>query len=984
MKEKRQNLSKKVPRLARSTPEAGSGPKLEIAHVLNMDVVEYSTLLITEQSRIIAEINRIVRESARFRLAEAEEKLICLPTGDGMALVFFSDHEAPIECAMEISAAIKNHPEIRLRMGIHSGPVDVVLDVNERINVAGAGIDVAQRVMDCGDAGHILLSKRVADDLAPLPRWYPHLHDLGECEVKHGRKISLVNFYTDQVGNPSVPRKLQQMQARPAEAERNNLPAQLSSFIGREDEVTKIKQLLADTRLLTLTGAGGCGKTRLALRVAADLLPKYPDGVRLVELAPVTDADMVTQLAAKALRIREQPKRSLLETLADHLRSKRLLLVLDNCEHLLDACARLADALLKTCFSFRILATSREAIGIAGERVWQVPSLATPEPTPTMSLESLCQFEAVRLFRDRAAAVQPRFVLTNATARAVAEICWRVEGMPLAIELAAARMSALSAAQIAERLHDSFQLLSHGKRTAMLRQQTLRATIDWSYALLTDVERSLFQRLAVFAGGFDLEATENVCAGEKIEREQILDLLAQLVEKSLVLIGEQAGAMRYRLLEPIRQYAQDLLQKSGAAPTVHRRHADYFLRVAQEAATRMLSPEQRLASEELEAEHANLLAGLAWATEHDPEIALKLSNALGWFWEFRGYLAQGREWFKRIIAQSPVTLADLRGEAYVRAGRLACWQGEYEDAVALTEQGLRLCEKSGNRRWLGLSLNNLGGVAAYRGELDRADTLLQQSLSIGNELGDKDLIWRSLLDSGVVAMFRGNYEHARDLVEEAVSNAKQVGYEYGMDLRTLGEIESALGNIDKAAVYYEEALTTGRKLGLKRAVAGALDGLGKVAFDRGDYVRARAFYEEGLGVAGELGQKSEFAIALGNNLAELAAEERKFDEARRLCISSLRNTREVGDKESIAAALSIFAWLCFASAGEAKAAAQLLGAVEGIRETLGIVLPPRQRARHERRIAAIRDALDQNVLAAAWARGKTMSIDEAIAYALSH
>ncbi|HTC77205.1 MAG TPA: tetratricopeptide repeat protein, partial [Terriglobales bacterium] len=662
--------------------------------------------------------------------------------------------------------------------------------------------------------------------------------------------------------------------------------------------MTKIKQLLADTRLLTLTGAGGCGKTRLALRVAADLLPKYPDGVRLVELAPVTDADMVTQLAAKALRIREQPKRSLLETLADHLRSKRLLLVLDNCEHLLDACARLADALLKTCFSFRILATSREAIGIAGERVWQVPSLATPEPTPTMSLESLCQFEAVRLFADRAVAVQPRFALTDATAHAVAQICWRLEGMPLAIELAAARMSALSAAQIAERLHDSFQLLSHGKRTAMPRQQTLRATIDWSYALLTDVERSLLQRLAVFAGGFDLEAAENVCAGEKIEREQILDLLAQLVEKSLVLIGEQAGAMRYRLLEPIRQYAQDLLQKSGAAPTVHRRHADYFLRVAQEAATRMLSPEQRLASEELEAEHANLLAGLAWATERDPEIALKLSNALGWFWEFRGYLAQGREWFKRIIAQSPVTLADLRGEAYVRTGRLACWQGEYEDAVALTEQGLRLCEKSGNRRWLGLSLNNLGGVAAYRGELDRADTLLQQSLSIGNELGDKDLIWRSLLDSGVVAMFRGNYEHARDLVEEAVSNAKQIGYEYGMDLRTLGEIESALGNIDKAAVYYEEALTTGRKLGLKRAVAGALDGLGKVAFDRGDYVRARAFYEEGLGVAGELGQKSEFAIALGNNLAELAAEERKFDEARRLCISSLRNTREVGDKES--------------------------------------------------------------------------------------
>src|SRR5437762_5795640 len=481
--------------------DSPSDSKLEIAHVLAMDVVGYSTLLINKQSRVLADLNRIVREAARFREADAQGKLLRLPTGDGMALVFFNHPEAPIECAMEIAAAMKSSPEIRLRMGIHSGPVNQIVDINERSNIAGAGIDLAQRVMDCGDAGHILLSKRVADDLAPLPRWNPHLHELGECEVKHGRKISLVNFYTDEVGNPSMPGKLQQIQAQPAEARRNNLPAQLSSFIGREGEVTEIKQLVADTRLLTLTGAGGCGKTRLALRVAADLLSEYADGVWLVELAPVTDPDMVTQLAAEALSIREQPKRSLLETLADQLRSKRLFLVLDNCEHLLDACARLAGALLKTSLNLRILATSREAIGVPGESIWQVPSLTTPEPGATMSPESLCQFEAIRLFTDRAVAVQPRFVLTSAIAPAVARICWRVEGIPLAIELAAARMSALSAPQIADRLQDSFDLLSHGKRTALPRHQTLRATIDWSYGLLTDVERSLFQRLSVFAGG---------------------------------------------------------------------------------------------------------------------------------------------------------------------------------------------------------------------------------------------------------------------------------------------------------------------------------------------------------------------------------------------------------------------------------------------------------------------------------------------------
>src|SRR5438309_7706105 len=349
-----------------------SDSHLEIAHVLFIDVVGYSKLLANEQREVVEQLNRTVRRTPQFRKSEGAGKLIRIPVGDGMALVFFQTPEEPVQCAMEIARALKTHPQIRLRMGVHSGPVDQVKDVNDRSNVAGAGINIAQRVMACGDAGHILLSKRVAEDLAPLPRWNAHLHDLGEYEVKHGRRISLVNFYADEVGNPSMPRKLQQIQAQPAEAQRNNLPAQLSSFIGREGEMTEIKQLLADTRLLTLTGAGGCGKTRLALRVAADLLSEYADGVWLVELAPVTDPDMVTQLAAEALSIREQPKRSLLETLADQLRSKRLFLVLDNCEHLLDACARLAGALLKRSLNLRILATSREAIGVPGESIWQV------------------------------------------------------------------------------------------------------------------------------------------------------------------------------------------------------------------------------------------------------------------------------------------------------------------------------------------------------------------------------------------------------------------------------------------------------------------------------------------------------------------------------------------------------------------------------------------------------------------------------------
>ncbi len=566
----------------------------------------------------------------------------------------------------------------------------------------------------------------------------------------------------------------------------------------------------------------------------------------------------------------------------------------------------------------------------------------------------------------------------------MAQICSRLDGIPLAIELAAARTSALSVAQIAERLQDSFQLLSRGKRTSLPRHHTLQAAMDWSYALLTEPEQLLFQRLAVFAGGFGLGAAEKVCAGDGLQSNQILDWLTGLVEKSLALIHEYNGQMRYRMLEPNRQYAQDRLIQSGAASTVQGRHVQYFLRLAQQIEPRLLGSEQQQGLDELETEHANLLAALVWAAEHDPEHALKLSNALGWFWERRGYLAEGREWFKRAAAQSPARLAEFRGEAYVHAGRLACWQGDYEHAVALTEKGMRLCKQSGNQRWLGMALNNLGAVAAYRGELAQGVPLLDESLSIGKDLADNDLVWRSLADLGVAALLQGDYERARDLVEQSLLTMRQCGDEEGgMVVRVLGNVEFALGNIEKATSYYEETLAIGRKLAHKRAVAAALEGLGKIAFDRGDYTRARALYEEALQVVDELGQKSEYAITLGINLAELAAEERKFDEARRLCMASLRNSQEVGDKESIVAELSICAWLYFASGGQVEAAAQLLGAVEGIRETLGMALPPHQRPRYERRVAAVGDALDQEAFAAAWARGEAMSIEEAVAYALN-
>src|SRR5713226_5481995 len=371
-----------------------------------------------------------------------------------------------------------------------------------------------------------------------------------------------------------------------------------------------VKQLLSSTALLTLTGSGGCGKTRLALQVAADLLEEYADGVWLVELAPLADPALVPQTVASALGVRDAPGRPLTATLTDYLRSKSLLLVLDNCEHLLEAGAQLADALLRSCPRLRLLASSREGLGIGGEQTYRVPSLSLPDARHLPPLERLRDFEAVQLFADRARLSQATFAVTQANALSVAQVCQRLDGIPLAIELAAARVKALSVEKLNERLDDMFRLLTGGSRTALPRQQTLRALIDWSYDLLSPSEGALLRRLSVFAGGWTLEAAEAVCAGEGVEEWEVLDLLTSLVEKSLVLYEERGGEGRYRLLETVRQYARDRLLEAGEAEAVRGRHLGFVLRLAEEAEPKLSGPEQVVWLDRLEAEHDNLRAAL--------------------------------------------------------------------------------------------------------------------------------------------------------------------------------------------------------------------------------------------------------------------------------------------------------------------------------------------------------------------------------------
>ena len=561
----------------------------------------------------------------------------------------------------------------------------------------------------------------------------------------------------------------------------HNIPAALSSFVGREREIVEVERALAMTRLLTLTGVGGSGKTRLALEVARELAGTYPDGAWLVELAPLSDPELVPQAVAAALGVRERSEKSeqpFIPSLIDALRSKELLLVLDNCEHLVDACAHLAEVLLGSCPGLRILATSREALGVAGEATWVVPPLSVPDPRRPTTPEETATSESVLLFLDRARYRRPAFALTPQNASAVAEICRRLDGIPLAIELAAARVATMSVEEIAARLGDSLGLLTQGSRTAPPRQRTLRAALGWSHDLLSEPERRLFARLSVFVGGFSLEAAEAVAPGDGIEKGEVLDLLSGLVDKSLV-VAEATGEdeVRYGMLEPVRQYARERLEESGETDDLLSRHAAYFLAEAEAAEPELVGPQQRWWLSRLEREHGNMRAALGWSLERGDELGLRLGGALSRFWYARGYLSEGRRWLEEgLSVVGGAASAPVRAKALGEAGGLAeAIRATYEQARAAHEASLDIYRRLGDERGIATCLRNLGSVASTQGHYGRATELLGESLTLLRRSGTDTDVVRVLIRLGILAISRGEHARAVAWFEEALSLARKTG-----------------------------------------------------------------------------------------------------------------------------------------------------------------------------------------------------------------
>ncbi len=767
------------------------------------------------------------------------------------------------------------------------------------------------------------------------------------------------------------------------EQPRSNLPRALTSFVGRKREMAEVEQLMSLTRLLTVTGAGGCGKTRLVLEVAGGLIASFADGVWLVELAALSDPQLVPQAIAAALGVREQPGSSLLDTLLAVLRGRELLLVLDNCEHLAQAVAELVHQLLLRCPKLQILTTSREPLRTDGEVIWRLPSMSLPEPQVKTTLRSLAQYEAIRLFVERARAALPEMALTQSNAEAVREICTRLDGIPLALELGAVMVRVMSVEQIRAHLDDRFALLTTGSRTSLPRQQTLQALIDWSYNLLTEDEQRLLARLAVFAGGFSMEAAEAVCTDQRIKASAVVIGLGRLVDKSLVLKDEQEDTARYRLLETIRQYAADKLAAHDGEE-VRRCHAKYYLALAEQAEPELRGAQQVIWLNRLEQEHDNMRAAIGWSLGNaENETAMRLGGTLWKFWETHGHISEGRRWLTMMLVRrdgaSPLTLARILNGA----GILAWNQSDHFVARSLLDESLKIYRELGDKRMIARLLSSIGIVVEDSGDYLTAHTLLEESLAIYQELGDKVGIALALNNFGNVLMYQGKYGEARTIFGETVGLYRELGEMRGIAiaLHNLAIIVTTEGDLKQARTLREESLAIFRQLGDVRNAAYVLESLGGLSTQEGNYEEAHTLFEESLTTLQELGDEWASAILL-NNLGNVAVSQGDYAQARAYYQEGIKVQYKIGNKKGISESLEGFASLAV-SEGQMRRAAQLLAMSEALRDTTGTPLTPAEHSIYERNIAAARTQLGEVMFTAAWLKGRAMPLDEAIDYALN-
>ena len=979
--------------------------------------------------------------------------------GDAVCVAFHSATDA-LNAALNAQWLFQNEPwspaPVKVRMAIHTGAARLNHTSDQIIYLGYTTLASTQRIVSAGHGGQVLISGATYELVRDVLPANAELLDLGERRLKDlWRPEHLYQLNAAGLSATFPP-------LNTLDAFLNNLPAQLTSFIGRENEIANIKRELKTHRLVTLTGPGGTGKTRLSLQVAADLLDHFQHGVWFIELAPLTDPDLIPQTILSAIGIIEQSGTPPLERLKEYLHEKQSLIVLDNCEHLIEGSAKVASALLNASPHLKVLASSREALGVKGEAVYPVPALSLPDIKHLPIVAQLSQYEAVRLFIERALLIAPHFSVDQYNAPLIAQICHRLDGIPLAIELAAARVRMLSVDQISARLDDRFRLLTGGARTTLPRQQTLRSLIDWSYDILSESERLLLSRLSVFAGGWTLEAAEQVCAGvgrgavlagevsprrhgdpvlkDTISYDEILDLLTQLINKSLIVVIEPSpgketrypagGLLRYRMLETIRQYAHEKLLEAGGSETVRQRHVTYFVNLAERAEPNLRAFDMLMWLDRLEDELDNIRAVLEWAIKSNVESVLRLASALLWFWHIHnhkneavGWLEQGLDREAAERGEKPLwpERALVRGKALNAAGFLL---RNSEKRIALVEEALKLFHEldTSGMQGAATALRILGNCELEKGHYEQARVLAEESLSIFMETRDQFNQAECLNLLMGLAMNEGDFEQAIRLQEEALVLRKEIGDKDGMAyaLYMLGQIAHSQYDVARAQTLYEESLALFREIGNRTWVAEITGTLADLASIRGDHQQAIRLIEEGLALARNLDDKYGIAHLLlnlgdaarfqndydgasqlyeetmtlsrkmeANNFiayalygkAEIARSRHDYGQARSLHEQALGIRQGIGHVFGITYSLNALAELAVLQ-GKAGQAVRLFSAIEEWYKRWEPGQPPAERAKHDDAMAAIRAQFDEATFNLLWAEGQKITIEQAIELAL--
>ncbi|MEO8665065.1 MAG: tetratricopeptide repeat protein [Ignavibacteria bacterium] len=816
--------------------------------------------------------------------------------GDAFCAAFENANDAvKAACTAQLDLANEkwNDAVIKARMGIHSGKAEW----NGKRYSGYITLARTARVMSAAYGGQILISGNTHEPAKENIGDKISFRDLGERRLKDViQPIHLFQIISPGLREDFPP--LKTLDARP-----NNLPVLLTGFIGREKEMERVKDLIKQSHLLTLTGSGGSGKTRLALQVAADIIDDYSNGVWLIELASLSDPFLLVQTIFKMLDLQEQPMQNTEDTLLDYLKDKEILLILDNCEHIIDATAQLTEKLLSKSPKLKIIATSREALRTAGEQTHRILPMNVPDPKNNESPEILAQYEAVKLFIEGALAVDENFRIQNENAAAIAGICNRLDGIPLAIELAAAKIKVLSAVQIYERLDNRFALLSGGKRTALPRQQTLRAMIDWSYDLLSENEKILWYRLAVFSGGWTIEAAEEICSDEKISIEELVDLLTLLAEKSIIIFSPEK--VRFRILETIRQFGEEKLKVSDEYENISDKHLNYYMILAESAEPKLKGPDQRVWLEKLDKEAGNFEKSFNRSlNKKNSQSGLRIAGAVELFWDIRGIYSEGLRWLESILEHNSGVINSIQGKALNAAGVLNTFHGNFKKAQKFLETALAIHVEIKDEKGIACSLLNLGRVLWFQGELSHAADLCEHSLGIFRNTGDKRGTATCLISLGIMSLQEGNYDRSEKLFEEGLAINRDAGdkREIAYSLLNMGMLSSDRGEMTRAAKLFEESLSIQRTLGDKRRISVSLNSLGVVAKELGELARSEELFEESLAIRREIGNKLGVANSL-DNLGNVAFSRDQFDRAQSLFEESLELFREVGSKPGIASSL---------------------------------------------------------------------------------